>query len=87
MMKKIVCAAIVYETEPGKKVVCPAYRHMEGYAMIKALGLDENHIIDEGFMDNEGEFQSRTEAYAIAKSSGQIDDSAVYPILVSEMIY
>lgn len=75
----IVCAALLVETDsekpyPFNYTVVPCLRHSGGYSILKDLcpdkRLHQNAV--EGFIDNNGNFLTREEAYEEAAKCGQL---------------
>lgn len=73
----IVCAAVQW-TNPytGLELIIGCIRHADGLAQlntVRNLGqfIDKNDV-EQGFLDHDGKFYSRTAAYNIAKYCGQL---------------
>lgn len=67
MERVIVCAAN-RDRESGRVVL--GLRHWDGF-MTKFLDTDVGNV-EQGFVDNKGNFLSRTEAWKVADAAGQI---------------
>lgn len=72
----IVCAAIkIRLTESENEVVITGLRHSDCFGTIKDLGLKqiENYfVIDDGFIDHQGNFLNRRDAWKHARNCGQL---------------
>ena len=73
----IICAAVKW-TNPytGLEMTIGCIRHADGLAQfntVRDLGpvINKNDI-EQGFLDHEGKFYSREDAYVIAKKCGQL---------------
>ena len=73
----IVCAAVKW-TNPytGLEMTIGCIRHADGLAqleVVREIGqvIDKNDV-EQGFLDHNGKFYSRTAAYTIAKQCGQL---------------
>lgn len=75
----IICAAImVHIKETDRDCVLCGIRHGNCYSQIEAMGLKygkDYRVIQEGFMDNFGNFFSREGAFNIAIENGQLSAS------------
>lgn len=73
----IVCAAVKW-TNPytGLELTIGCIRHADGLAqleVVREIGQVINKIdVEQGFLDHNGKFYSRTAAYTIAKQCGQL---------------
>ena len=73
----IVCAAVKW-TNPytGLEMTIGCIRHADGLAqleVVREIGQVINKIdVEQGFLDHNGKFYSRTAAYTIAKQCGQL---------------
>lgn len=73
----IVCAAVQW-TNPinGLELTIGCIRHADGLAqleVVREIGQVINKIdVEQGFLDHNGKFYSRTAAYTIAKQCGQL---------------
>ena len=70
----IICAALLVENENEEQVIVPCYRHGNGYAMLHSLYV-EAKVLKEGFINHNGEFLDRYDAFAHAKECGQLPQS------------
>jgi len=89
--RRVVCAA----NRSGDDIIL-GIRHWDAYMHLhatQAFGDDElEHPFEQGFLDNQGTFLSRTEAWKVAKAADQIirrvgGDSANGGTLYSENLY
>ena len=73
----IVCAAVQW-TNPytGLEMTIGCIRHADGLAQLNTLRelgrVVNKEDVEQGFLDHEGKFYSRTAAYTIAKQCGQL---------------
>lgn len=73
----IVCAAVQW-TNPytGLELTIGCIRHADGLAqleVVREIGQVIDKIdVEQGFLDHDGKFYSREEAYTIAKNCGQL---------------
>ena len=73
----IVCAAVKW-TNPytGLEMTIGCIRHADGLAQLNTLRelgwVVNKEDVEQGFLDHEGKFYSRTAAYTIAKQCGQL---------------
>lgn len=93
MEQKIVCAANLFADDDGAKFTILGVRHWDAL-MKHILGVfpDDLQEIEQGFIDNQGTFLSRTEAWKVAEAAGQIirrvgGDDANGGTLYSENLY
>ena len=84
-MSKIVCAAIKFTSKADKDniIVLPCIRHGDGYKQFAYLNfvLAGNYCrgdwhIEEGFVDSNGKFHSREDAFQLVK--GSLPASLIY---------
>lgn len=75
-MTKIICAAIKFTSKANEDIVIPCARHGDGYKQFAHINFvltgkynrgDWN--IEEGFVDSNGKFHSRKEAFELVKNS------------------
>ena len=73
----IVCAAVQW-TNPytGRELTIGCIRHADGLAQLNTIrdlgpAIDKKDV-EQGFLDHDGKFYSRTAAYTIAKYCGQL---------------
>ena len=69
----ILASAIKYETKQDKKIVilCGA-RHGDIFKQVEILGRKDLTLLEEGFIDHENNFLTRSEAFYHGKMCGQI---------------
>ena len=75
----IICAAILVENNNGKsypfnQTIIPCLRHCGGYSILKDLCPEKKLHLGavEGFVDHQGNFLTREDAYEEARKCGQI---------------
>ena len=96
----ILAAAIKYHIDAtDEDVVLCGYRHGDIFDQIKKLGFEPRKgykEIEQGFIDHNGQFLDRREAFKHAKQCGQIAEKVLYdyekigglnPILISEDLW
>lgn len=74
--KRIVCAAVIYPNHPGVMLVGPRHfdrvmcdQYLRFFTAGSAPG-EEKSV--QGFLDQNGKFLTREEAYPVAEAAGQI---------------
>lgn len=73
----IICAAVKW-TNPytGLEITIGCIRHADGLAQLNTVrnlgSVINKNDIEQGFLDHEGKFYSREDAYIIAKKCGQL---------------
>lgn len=71
----IICAALQLKLEPTEELTTlPCWRHGMGYQLLKELKTTAK-VVAEGFIDHEGKFFDRYDAYIEAKKCGQLPQS------------
>jgi len=89
-IQRIVCAANTYNYN-GEVLIVPGPRHLDQTMrkLVKTLGLGLKEEIEQGFIDQWGNFLNRKEALEVAKRQGQCIRSIGYEPnqLYSEMLY
>lgn len=75
----LICAALLVQVEglDHTTIVC-CRRHGDGFRILADLGYapkTKYKVIDQGFIDHQGSFLSRTEAYVHAKECGQLSET------------
>lgn len=73
----LICAALLVQTDehdPNSTVVVPCHRHGDGYGMLHIFKVKAK-VVKEGFMNREGEFLDRYEAFEHALNCGQLPQS------------
>jgi hypothetical protein len=70
----IICAALLLENKNQEEVVLPCWRHGIGYQILHELYVDAK-VLKEGFINHNGEFLDRYDAFAHAKECGQLPQS------------
>lgn len=76
----ILCAAIhVTFTRSGKEVetIIPGFRHSSCWELMAALGVPTERKETEGFIDHNGQFLDRYDAYERALMCGQISETTL----------
>lgn len=86
-MNRIVCAAL--KNEDGDIVLC--IRHYDHFSR-DSLSISPDDVVEQGFVDKNGRFLTRTEAWKVAEEAGQIirrvgGDTANAGTLYSENLY
>lgn len=74
----LICAALLVEVNNfDYTTILPCRRHGDGYGIIRELGLshDTYKVIKEGFIDHDGNFLDRYDAWQHAKMCGQLSQS------------
>lgn len=72
----LLCAALLIQVEGlDHKTIIPCRRHGDGFQILQDLGYGPKtkyKILQQGFIDNDGNFLDRIEAYNYAKVCGQL---------------
>ena len=72
----LICAALLIQVEGlNHTTILPCRRHGDGYEILRDLGLRSNKVIEDGFIDHNGKFLDRKEAWEHAKMCGQLSQS------------
>lgn len=77
-MQRVVCAATRFKSRrTNVTIVIPSVRHWDYYthAYLDELTNSDSTVWEEesqGFLDNKGNYLTRTEAWKVAKAAGQI---------------
>lgn len=71
MTLHITCAA-VKDTDGGNWHLQPPNRHHNVMALMNKAGLKVEEYGEQGFLDSDGRFQGREEAFKIASAAGQV---------------
>lgn len=74
IQRRVVCAAVKFQTEHGEMVIAsPRHYDRTCVTMLKEL---RNHMavveVDQGFLDQFGEYMTREEAFIVASTANQI---------------
>ena len=89
----IVSAAIKYlypYDDTGEVIILPLHRHKDGEYILKALGINDIKIIEEGFLKDDGSFLDRLAAAEHAYKCGQLIERSEEPyigVLFSEDLW
>lgn len=94
-IRRIVCAACLFTTESGEKLIITGARHFDSIMhhqirAIKSSGAKITHSAkDQGFIDQFGDYHNRQDAWKIAANVGQIRNiiSDNKGVLFSEHLY
>ena len=70
----IICAALLLENEKKEPVILPCWRHGIGYQILHDLKVSAK-VLAEGFINHNGQFLDRYDAFAHAKECGQLPQS------------
>ena len=77
----IICAVLLIQVEGlDCETVVACYRHGDGCALLKQLGYapkTKYKVIEQGFIDHEGNFHNRHDAYQHALSCGQLSATTI----------
>lgn len=72
----IICAAVKWTSPSGLEMTIGCIRHADGLAQLNTVrdlgSVINKNDIEQGFLDHEGKFYSREDAYIIAKKCGQL---------------
>lgn len=72
----LICAALLIQVEGlDHETIIPCRRHGDGFQILQDLGYGPKtkyKILQQGFIDNDGNFLDRIEAYNYAKVCGQL---------------
>ena len=72
----IICAALLVQIEGlDHTVTIPCRRHGDGYKLLHDLGYapkTQYKVLEDGFIDHEGKFLNRVDAYQHALKCGQL---------------
>lgn len=87
----ITSAAVkIKDLRQNKEIIIPCHRHCNSFYILKEFGY-RRHIdyeeISQGFLDDNGNFYNRIEAYKIACNCGQIVSDLFSHELFSEDLY
>lgn len=72
----VICAALLIQVEGlDHQTILPCMRHGDGFRILQDLGYTPKtkyKILQQGFIDHDGNFLDRIEAYNCAKVCGQL---------------
>ena len=74
----IICAALLVQAEGlDHTTIVPCHRHGDGFKILIDLGHMPNtcKVVEQGFINNKGEFLDRTEAFKHAAECGQLAET------------
>lgn len=75
----LICAALLIQVEGlDHTTILPCRRHGDGFEILKDLGYapkTKYRIVEQGFIDHDGKFLDRHEAWEHAKMCGQLSQS------------
>lgn len=85
---KIVCAAILFHAR-GQDIVVIGARHYDWrmHETMERVGVTSLDEVEQGFLDQHGEFFSRINAYYVAIAANQIEPKKGKKELFSEDLY
>lgn len=88
----ITSAAVkIFDKRQNKEIIIPCHRHWNAFFILKELGyknIEDYEVRDQGFLDEETNFLSRTEAMREALVCNQLKDNEDYlPELFSEDLW
>lgn len=94
----LICAALLVQVEGlDHTTILPCRRHGDGFGILRDLGYapkTKYKIIEQGFIDHQGKFLNRIDAWKHAQMCGQLSQSVSWykednkhPELYSEDLY